>query len=165
MRERLRCYLPDAPGITVATFHSFALDLLRRFPVEAGFRADVAAALAAANLPTSYLGHFFLRPEIKDMLAVLEMCLGLDGSPLLRLNQWPEYALPEQRDKEVLPGSAGAGSAVSKGARASTRTTTTTRARPGTAGSIAVSGCPPGQSWSRSRPTTRMASWRSACPC
>src|SRR5947209_2953592 len=40
----------------------------------------VAAALNGAELPTSYLGAFFLRPEIKDLLALLELCCGPDGS-------------------------------------------------------------------------------------
>jgi len=55
--------------------------------------ADVAAALEKAGLPTTYLGALFLRPEIKDLLALLEFCRGLDGSALLRLSMWPEYHL------------------------------------------------------------------------
>ncbi len=57
--------------------------------------ADVAAALETAELPTSYLGALFLRPEVKDLLALLEFCRGLDGSALLRLATWPEYCLDQ----------------------------------------------------------------------
>jgi len=59
--------------------------------------ADVAAALETAGLPTSYLGALFLRPEVKDLLALLELCRGLDGSALLRLATWPEYRLDHGR--------------------------------------------------------------------
>jgi len=59
--------------------------------------AGVAAALETAGLPTSYLGALFLRPEVKDLLALLELCRGLDGSALLRLAAWPEYRLDQKR--------------------------------------------------------------------
>ena len=58
---------------------------------------DVAAALETAGLPTSYLGALFLRHEVKDLLALLELCRGLDGSALLRLATWPEYRLDHGR--------------------------------------------------------------------
>ncbi len=63
---------------------------------------NVAAALEAAGLPTSYLGSLFLRPEIKDLLAFLELCHGLDGSALLRLAMWPEYRLDRGRVVELV---------------------------------------------------------------
>jgi len=56
-----------------------------------GTAATVAATLERAGLASSYLGAFFLRPEVKDMLALLELCAGPDGSALLRLARWPEY--------------------------------------------------------------------------
>jgi len=59
--------------------------------------ADVATALETARLPTSYLGALFLRPEVKDLLALLELCRGVDGSALLRLATWPEYRLDQGR--------------------------------------------------------------------
>jgi len=59
--------------------------------------AEVAAALETAGLPTSYLGALFLRSEVKDLLALLELCRGLDGSALLRLATWPEYRLDHGR--------------------------------------------------------------------
>jgi len=64
--------------------------------------AAVAAALGAAGLPTSYLGAFFLRPEIKDLLALLELCDGPDGSALPRLARWPEYRVDEETVEEVI---------------------------------------------------------------
>jgi hypothetical protein len=53
--------------------------------------SQIAAALTAAGLPASYLGDIFMRPEVKDMLALLELCCGRDGAPLLRLARWPAY--------------------------------------------------------------------------
>jgi DNA helicase-2/ATP-dependent DNA helicase PcrA len=64
--------------------------------------AEVVAALNGAGLPTSYLGAFFLRPEIKDLLALLELCCGPDGSALLRLATWPEYRLDEGRAARII---------------------------------------------------------------
>ena len=64
--------------------------------------AAVVTALNGAGLPTSYLGAFFLRPEIKDLLALLELCCGPDGAALLRLATWPEYRLDEGRAARII---------------------------------------------------------------
>jgi len=64
--------------------------------------AAVAATLERAGLATSYLGNVFLRPEVKDMLALLELCTGPDGSALLRLAHWPEYRIAPTRAEDML---------------------------------------------------------------
>lgn len=64
--------------------------------------SEAAAAFVAAGLPTSYLGAFLLRREIKDMLALLEFCHGGDGAALLRLTTWPDYTLEPEEAEAVL---------------------------------------------------------------
>lgn len=64
--------------------------------------AAIAGALERAGYPTTYLGDFFLRREIKDMLAFLELCCGFDGAALLRLATWPEYRLEPEEQRALL---------------------------------------------------------------
>ncbi len=64
--------------------------------------AAVSAALERAGFTTTYLGDFLTRPEIKDMLALLEWCGGGDGAALLRLATWPEYAADAGRVESLL---------------------------------------------------------------
>ncbi len=56
-------------------------------------------------MPTTYLGDFFLRREIKDMIALLELCHGPDGLALVRLARWGDYKVDSAR-VEVLVGAA-----------------------------------------------------------
>ncbi len=51
----------------------------------------LAARLTARNIPTLYLGALLDRPEVKDMLCLLSLLVGEDGSGLLRVAAWPEY--------------------------------------------------------------------------
>ena len=67
-----------------------------------GMAVTVAATLERAGLASSYLGNVFLRPEIKDMLALLELCAGPDGSALLRLARWPEYRIAPAHAEDML---------------------------------------------------------------
>ena len=51
----------------------------------------LAARLTARNIPTLYQGALLERPEVKDMLCLLSVLAGEDGSGLLRIAAWPEY--------------------------------------------------------------------------
>jgi DNA helicase II / ATP-dependent DNA helicase PcrA len=60
-------------------------------------QASIAArALAVVGLTSSYLGDFWLRPEIKDMMALLELCRLPNGISSIRMMRWNDYQLDEQ---------------------------------------------------------------------
>jgi superfamily I DNA/RNA helicase len=44
-----------------------------------------SAALEAAGIPVLYLGDFFERPEIRDLLCVIDLASGMDGRSVYRL--------------------------------------------------------------------------------
>lgn len=52
-----------------------------------------AAALGAAGIPVLYLGDIFQRPEVKDLLALLQLFVDRSGSPLVRISQLPGLEL------------------------------------------------------------------------
>ncbi len=58
-----------------------------------GHLAEIAAVLEEAGVPTLYLGRFFEREEVRDLLALLELAVG-HGHALVRVAVFPEYAVP-----------------------------------------------------------------------
>jgi superfamily I DNA/RNA helicase/Zn-dependent peptidase ImmA (M78 family)/CRISPR/Cas system-associated exonuclease Cas4 (RecB family) len=50
-----------------------------------------SAALERAGIPVLYLGNFFERPEIRDLLCIISVACDGDGRALFRLAQFPEY--------------------------------------------------------------------------
>src|SRR5690606_19579451 len=60
-----------------------------------------AAALVAAGIPVLHLGDIFQRPEVKDMLALLQLFVDRSGSALVRIAQLLGLALPGH-DVDVL---------------------------------------------------------------
>lgn len=53
-----------------------------------------SAALEEAGIPVLYLGNFFERPEIRDLLCVIDLASGMDGRGAYRLAAFEEYAFP-----------------------------------------------------------------------
>jgi len=53
-----------------------------------------SAALEEAGIPVLYLGDFFERPEIRDLLCVIDLASGMDGRAIYRLAGFAEYNLP-----------------------------------------------------------------------
>lgn len=64
--------------------------------------AAVARTLEDAGLTASYLGAVYLRPEVKDLLSLLDLVDGPDGASLLRVASWPEYAVPAAQVEAAL---------------------------------------------------------------
>ncbi len=62
----------------------------------------VAGVLEDAGLTVSYLGAVYLRPEVKDLLSLLDLVDGPDGASLLRVASWPEYAVSAPRIETAL---------------------------------------------------------------
>lgn len=60
-----------------------------------------AAALVAAGIPVLHLGDILQRPEVKDLLALLQLFVDRSGSALVRIAQLPGLALPAP-DVDVL---------------------------------------------------------------
>jgi len=61
-----------------------------------------AAALNAAGVPALYLGDIFERPEVKDLLSVLQSYIDPSGSALLRVGQLTRYSVaPDALDKLI----------------------------------------------------------------
>lgn len=53
--------------------------------------AEFSEALERAGVPVLYLGNFFERPEVRDLLSVISLAGEGDGRALFRLAQFPEY--------------------------------------------------------------------------
>lgn len=51
-----------------------------------------SSALEAAGIPVLYLGDFFERPEIRDLLCVIDLTSGMEGRAVHRLAAFKEYA-------------------------------------------------------------------------
>lgn len=64
---------------------------------------DAADALNAAGVPALHLGDIFQRPEIKDLLAMLQLFVDRSGSGLVRAARLPGLELPPN-DLEFLIG-------------------------------------------------------------
>lgn len=56
--------------------------------------ARIARDLEEQNIPILYLGDFFERPEVRDMLSLLSLASDSGGSGLLRIGCFPEYNIP-----------------------------------------------------------------------
>jgi DNA helicase II / ATP-dependent DNA helicase PcrA len=57
--------------------------------------ARLSEALENAEIPTLYLGNFFERPEIRDLLSVIAMAFETDGRSLYRLSNFKEYGFSQ----------------------------------------------------------------------
>ena len=55
----------------------------------------LAGLLAARDVPVLYLGALLERPEIKDLLSLLSLLAEPDGTALVRVAAFPEYAVPQ----------------------------------------------------------------------
>lgn len=62
----------------------------------------LAERLSERDIPTLYLGALLERPEIKDLLCLLALFADPDGSALLRVAAFPEYAVPQANTLAVL---------------------------------------------------------------
>ena len=56
--------------------------------------ARIARGLEEENVPVLYLGDFFERPEVRDMLSLLSLACEPHGSGLVRVARFPEYEIP-----------------------------------------------------------------------
>lgn len=61
-----------------------------------------SAALEAAGIPVLYLGDFFERPEIRDLLCVIDLASGMDGRSVYRLAAFEEYNITFQEAGELI---------------------------------------------------------------
>ena len=68
--------------------------------------AKIAEMLLPAGIPTLFLGNFFEREEVADMLSVLELTCEHSGRGLYRVARFPEYNIPLSDIRE-LKGIAG----------------------------------------------------------
>ncbi len=57
--------------------------------------ARIAVVLEREGVPILYLGDLFERPEIRDLLSLVELTAEPDGRGLLRVARFREYAIPE----------------------------------------------------------------------
>ena len=64
---------------------------------------QTADALNSAGIPALHLGNIFQRPEIKDLLSLLQLFIDRSGSGLLRLSSLPGLAMP-RADVDFLLG-------------------------------------------------------------
>lgn len=53
--------------------------------------SEFSEALERAGVPVLYLGNFFERPEVRDLLSVISLAGEGDGRALFRLARFPEY--------------------------------------------------------------------------
>ncbi|MDW9682834.1 UvrD-helicase domain-containing protein [Sinorhizobium meliloti] len=67
-----------------------------------GTLVKVTAHLERSGIPSLYFGDFFERPEIRDFLSLLSVAADHDGLGLMRVGQWPKYAIPVTDIIEVL---------------------------------------------------------------
>ena len=61
-----------------------------------------ADSLNAAGVPALHLGDIFQRPEVKDLLALLQLFIDRSGSGLLRVSQLPGLQLPPTDVEKLL---------------------------------------------------------------
>lgn len=61
-----------------------------------------SAALEAAGIPVLYLGDFFERPEIRDLLCVIDLASGMDGRSVYRLAAFEEYSISFHEAGELI---------------------------------------------------------------
>jgi superfamily I DNA/RNA helicase len=56
--------------------------------------ARLGAALESKGIPVLYFGNFLERPEIRDLLSLVELAAEVDGRALHRIASLPEYDIP-----------------------------------------------------------------------
>ena len=56
--------------------------------------ARIAKILEQEEVPVLYLGDFFERPEVRDMLSLLSLACEANGRGLVRVARFPEYNIP-----------------------------------------------------------------------
>lgn len=56
--------------------------------------ARIAKILEREEVPVLYLGDFFERPEVRDMLSLLSLACEANGRGLVRVARFPEYGIP-----------------------------------------------------------------------
>lgn len=56
--------------------------------------ARIAKILEREDVPVLYLGDFFERPEVRDMLSLLSFACEANGRGLVRVARFPEYDIP-----------------------------------------------------------------------
>lgn len=61
-----------------------------------------SAALEAAGIPVLYIGDFFERPEIRDLLCVIDLASGMDGRSVYRLAAFEEYNISFHEAGELI---------------------------------------------------------------
>lgn len=72
-----------------------------------GTLVKMAAHLERSGIPSLYFGDFFERPETRDFLSLLSVTADHDGLGLMRVGQWPKYAIPVTDIVEVLHRAGG----------------------------------------------------------
>lgn len=63
---------------------------------------ETADALNAAGIPALHLGDIFQRPEVKDLLALLQVFIDRSGSGLLRISRLPGLEMPPEDVDRIL---------------------------------------------------------------
>ena len=66
----------------------------------------VARVLEAADIPTLYLGNIFERPEVRDLLALLDLAAG-ERSALIRAAVFADPALDRAACARLAPETKG----------------------------------------------------------
>jgi superfamily I DNA/RNA helicase/Zn-dependent peptidase ImmA (M78 family) len=56
--------------------------------------ARIAKILEREEVPVLYLGDFFERPEVRDMLSLISLACEANGRGLVRVARFPEYDIP-----------------------------------------------------------------------
>lgn len=63
--------------------------------------ARIAKILEREEVPVLYLGDFFERPEVRDMLSLLSLACEADGRGLVRVARFPEYDIPLETVRQL----------------------------------------------------------------
>jgi DNA helicase II / ATP-dependent DNA helicase PcrA len=91
---------PEAEAVGIAseiqTLHEKGIDYREQAVIcrtHTGM-ARVARVLANAGIPVLYMGDLFERPEVRDLLSILALASGPEGSGLVRVARFPEFDVP-----------------------------------------------------------------------
>ncbi|HZS04815.1 MAG TPA: ATP-dependent helicase [Blastocatellia bacterium] len=71
--------------------------------------ARAGSVLEKSGIPVLYLGDFFERPEIRDLMSIISLASIPDGRALYRVAQFGEYGLPPGDAHKFIAGSLGKG--------------------------------------------------------
>lgn len=63
--------------------------------------ARIAKILEREEVPVLYLGDFFERPEVRDMLSLLSLACEANGRGLVRVARFPEYNIPLETVRQL----------------------------------------------------------------